>query len=72
MTNRRVEFRYDPEVDAAYIPLADGVIDRTVDLEEMPLKLPVLVDLDSSGRIVGIEILHVSSTVGPGESIGQS
>lgn len=62
--NSNLTFRYDPEVDAGYIQLRQAPIDRTVDLDEEPLKLPVFVDVDSAGRIVGIEILSVSSTVG--------
>lgn len=62
--NSNLEFRYDPEVDAGYIRLRQAPIDRTVDLDQEPLRLPVFVDVDSHGRIVGIEILSVSSTVG--------
>lgn len=63
--NRSLEFRYDPEVDAAYIQLRAAPIDHTVDLEQVPLHLPVLVDVDASGRVIGFEILGVSTTVGP-------
>lgn len=57
-----IAFRYDPEVDAGYIQLRDTAVDRTVDLEETALGLPVLLDLDGTGELVGIEILNVSTT----------
>jgi len=62
--NKKLEFKYDPEADAAYIQLRPGQVDHTVDLEQVPLNLPVLVDVDHSGRVIGIEILAVSATVG--------
>lgn len=57
-----LEFRYDPEVDAGYVKLRDVPVERTVDLESTELGLPVLIDLDASGRLVGIEILDVRTT----------
>ncbi len=59
----RLDFRYDPEVDAGYVKFRDVPVDRTVDLESTELGLPILVDLDASGRLVGIEFLNVSITV---------
>ncbi|MDQ0647276.1 uncharacterized protein YuzE [Microbacterium natoriense] len=62
---RALNFEYDPESDAAYIRLRSAPIDHTVDLEQVALQLPVLVDIDSDGRVLGFEILSVSTTVGP-------
>lgn len=69
---RKLEFTYDPDVDAAYINLREASIDRTVDLEADPLQLPVYVDVDSAGRIVGMEILFMAKTVGPIDEIGRA
>jgi uncharacterized protein YuzE len=55
-------FRYDPGVDAGYVTFQDAQVDCTIDLEPTPLGLPVLIDLDAAGAIVGIEILNVSTT----------
>ncbi|CAM2955407.1 MULTISPECIES: DUF2283 domain-containing protein [Methylobacterium] len=52
---------YDPTVDALYIRLADA---RVVESEE--LRPGFIVDLDSEGRIVGVEILDASKHVAPG------
>ncbi len=49
---------YDPEADALYVRLAPkgtGIID-TREVEP-----GVLLDLDTAGRVVGIEILNVRS-----------
>jgi uncharacterized protein YuzE len=53
--NAQVE--YDSEADAAYVRLSSNPADRTVDLEDSALGMPVMVDLDEAGRIVGFEIL---------------
>lgn len=55
-------FRYDAEVDAGYITLSDAAVDHTVDLEQTSLGLPVLIDVDAAGALVGIEILNVTAT----------
>ncbi|GAB2836863.1 DUF2283 domain-containing protein [Microbacterium insulae] len=57
-----IPFRYDPEVDAGYIRLSNAPVDHTVDLEPTTLGLPVLIDVDASGALVGIEILNVTTT----------
>lgn len=57
-----IRFTYDSEVDAGYIVLSDAQVDRTIDLEPTDLGLPVLIDVDSSGALVGVEILSVSTT----------
>jgi len=57
---RSLSASYDPDDDAAYIWLADGDVDRTVDLESSELGKPLLLDLDRSGRIIGMEVLNAS------------
>ena len=56
-----IDMTYDPEADAIYIHLGRGNIDRT---EEAG---PFIYDVDSQGRVVGIEILHASSVLAPGD-----
>jgi uncharacterized protein YuzE len=51
---------YDPEADAIYIRIGKGEFDRT---EEAG---PFIYDVDADGRILGIEILSVSTTLAPG------
>lgn len=43
---------YDPEVDALYVTLRDGVAEDSVDIED-----GVTVELDADGHILGVEIL---------------
>ena len=57
MTDWSAQVEYDAEADAAYIRLSQAPVERTVDLESSGLGMPVLVDIDESGRIVGFEIL---------------
>ncbi len=57
-----IPFRYDAQVDAGYIKLSDAEVERTIDLEPTALGLPVLIDVDASGALVGIEILKVTTT----------
>ncbi len=52
---------YDPEADAVYIYVGDGKINRQ---EEAG---PFVYDMDSEGRIVGIEILSASRVLAPGD-----
>lgn len=57
-----LSFRYDDEIDAGYIAISSESVAETIDLEASGLSRPVLLDIDSSGRLVGIEILSVSET----------
>jgi uncharacterized protein YuzE len=60
--NLRVTF--DPLADAAYIYLRDpepGFIHHTIIVDEVPINL----DLDRQGRLVGIEILSARATLRP-------
>lgn len=52
---------YYPEADAVYISLAKGKIEGT---EEAGL---FIYDMDSEGRVLGIEILTATKTLPPGD-----
>lgn len=52
---------YDPEADAAYIYLARGKIDHTMEAG------PFLYDVDAEGRVLGIEILSCTKVLAPGD-----
>lgn len=64
MASKQLRFEYDQEADAAYIRLQDSPVDHTVDLEQVPLGLSVLADVDSEGRLIGFELLSVRTIVG--------
>jgi uncharacterized protein YuzE len=55
------DITYDTEVDAVYITVGRGTVDRT---EESG---PFIYDVDAEGRIVGIEILSASKVLVPGD-----
>jgi uncharacterized protein YuzE len=55
------DMTYDPAADAIYIYLGTGEIDRQ---EETG---PFIYDVDTEGRIVGIEILSASKVLAPGD-----
>ncbi len=62
-----MKMRYDPSADAMYITLATPAerthpSDAPVESEEVSPN--VLLDFDHTGKLVGIEILYVSETVG--------
>ena len=56
-----IDMTYDPEADAVYIYLGHGKIDHT---EEAG---PFIYDVDAEGRMIGIEILHASQALAPGD-----
>lgn len=56
-----IDITYDPEADAVYMYLSRGDVDHT---EEAG---PFIYDLDTDGRILGIEILSASEVLAPGE-----
>ena len=57
-----IDMTYDPEADAIYIYVgASREIDHT---EEAG---PFIYDVDTEGRIVGIEILSASKILAPGD-----
>jgi uncharacterized protein YuzE len=56
-----IDMTYDPEADAVYMYIGRGKIDRT---EEAG---PFIYDVDAEDRVLGIEILHVSTVLAPGD-----
>ncbi len=52
---------HDPEADAVYITVGGGRFDRTAEAG------PFIYDMDSEGRIIGIEILSASRVLAPGD-----
>jgi uncharacterized protein YuzE len=53
MKKRTIKFEYDPDVDAAYLTLTRARIS-----ESEEVRPGIVVDLDASDQIVGIEILR--------------
>ena len=55
---------YDPEADAAYIhfqaEIAPGAAVRTVCVDEQEIDGMVNLDLDKTGRILGVEVLEAA------------
>jgi uncharacterized protein YuzE len=64
VTQWSAHIEYDAEADAAYVRLNEGQVEQTVDLESSHLGMPVLVDIDESGRIIGFEILDARRRIG--------
>lgn len=56
-----IDMTYDPEADAVYIHVGRGKHDHT---EEAG---PFIYDLDTEGKVTGIEILHVSQVLALGD-----
>jgi uncharacterized protein YuzE len=56
---------YDKSADAMYIYLKTGKVAKTHEVNER-----VLVDLDRTGKVIGIEILGVSEQI-PKKEIGK-
>jgi uncharacterized protein YuzE len=54
---------YDPEADAVYVRFSDGAVDHTIDVGRVSPELPMLVDVDDEGRILGIEIVTARSVL---------
>lgn len=48
-----MKLAYDHEADALAIRLADGIVDRTVEVAS-----GTLVDVDATGRVLTIEVIH--------------
>ena len=53
-----MRLKYDPKVDAIYIELAKGRYNKTKKITDS-----ILVDEDSKGRVLGIEILDVKKNI---------
>jgi uncharacterized protein YuzE len=54
----RMMISYDTEAHAYYLTLTDANVDRTIHVSDW-----VLVDVDSDGRAVGIELLAAPSAL---------
>jgi len=57
-----MRFEYDKDVDAAYIylkyPIGEGEAEKQIALNE-----DIVMDLDTQGKIIGIEILNASKVL---------
>ena len=51
-----MKIEYDPIADAMYVHLTDGEVDRTEEI-----KPGILLDYDTSGNVLGIEVLYMSN-----------
>lgn len=49
------KIEYDKTVDALYVYLSKGKIDRTIEIDHR-----VMFDVDKKGKIIGIEILDAT------------
>ncbi len=54
-----MKFRFDPAVQALYIEVAAGEVERTVEFSEN-----IYLDLDEQSNVVGIECLDISELYG--------
>jgi uncharacterized protein YuzE len=50
-----MKIEFDPQADAAYLELIEGHVERSE-----PIQAGVIADFDEQGRLMGIEILHIS------------
>jgi len=50
-----MKFEFDPQADAVYLELMDAEVEESREIQP-----GIVVDYDSEGRIVGIEVLYVS------------
>ena len=53
-----MRLKYDPKVDAIYIELAKGRYSKTKKISDS-----ILVDEDSKGKVLGIEILDAKKNI---------
>lgn len=51
--------QYDPEADAAYVRFSEGTVSRTQEESDV-----CILDLDSEGNLMGIELLSVFGFAG--------
>lgn len=58
---------YDRDADALYIRFADAAV-----VESQEVRPGVVIDLDSQGRMVGLEILDASEHVSAGADLGKA
>lgn len=57
-----MKVRYDPQADAVYFALADGL-----STESEEVSPGVVLDFDAEGRVIGLEVLQASKTLAPGD-----
>ncbi len=50
-----MKFEFDPQADAVYLELTDADVNESKEVQP-----GIIMDYDAEGRIVGIEVLHVS------------
>ena len=50
-----MKFEFDPQADAVYLELTDADVEESKEVQP-----GIIMDYDAEGRIVGIEVLHVS------------
>ena len=50
-----MKFEFDPQADAVYLELTDAEVEESKEIQP-----GIIVDYDSEGRFVGIEVLCVS------------
>lgn len=62
-----MDIHYDRKADALYLRIAQGEVGRTA-----PLSETVTIDLDAEGKLLGIEMLSVSSRQNLAESLERS
>jgi uncharacterized protein YuzE len=55
------DITYDPDADAVTITVGGGTVTQTAEAG------PFIDDLDSAGRIIGIEFVSVSQVLAPGD-----
>ena len=55
MTKPLQKIEYDKTVDALYVYVSKGKIDRTIEIDHR-----VMFDVDKKGKIIGIEILDAT------------
>lgn len=60
-----MEIRYDKEADAMYIELRKGKFAKNKKVDDF-----MVIDLDKSGKLLGIELLNVSKQM-PAESLAE-
>ena len=53
-----MKITFDKEADAVYIEFSSGEFDKNKKIDE-----DTIIDLDSKGNILGIELLNVSSRI---------
>ena len=69
-----IKIRYDEEVDAAYIYLAEigsGGVEKTYPCNPLEVNGEINLDFDKDGRLIGIEILGASKKL-PKEILDQA